>query len=239
MNLHVLPGDSLTETFNRSGIEGDVIVCRECLVEGEVRAETLEEFWKVRASFLDRANGEKGGSYLKDVAAELEKLRDLPSETEVNLWFENELFCQTNMWFCLSLLRDTRAAVNRVFPVRAENDVWKGFGDLEAEDLADCFSKRKKLSPDDIKLGADLWDAYQNSDHDELLRLLATPSECFPFLEDVVAAEIAKDSRPKKVLKEIEKTGLTEFTDVFAEFSRRAGVYGFGDSQVKKILGNI
>ncbi len=41
MKIHVLPGDSLVETFNKSDIEGEIIGCRECLIEGDAQAKNL------------------------------------------------------------------------------------------------------------------------------------------------------------------------------------------------------
>lgn len=234
MKLHVLPGDSLTERFKQTGIEGEIAVCRECLIEGDVKADSLDEFWTVRASFLGRTYGETDHSYVENVAAELKKLQELHTGDEVNLWFEHELFCQANMWFCLSLLGETKANVFRIEPLNAE--VWKGFGNLEAEELTACFSVRKQLSPSDIELGGNLWKAYQNSNHAKLLRLSKTGSDRFPYLEEVCRAETEKATRPLQILADIKETGISEFPEIFEEFSSRAGVYGFGDSQVKRLL---
>jgi len=229
-----MPGDSLTERFKQTGIEGEIAVCRECLIEGDVKADTLEEFWTVRASFLGKTNGEAGLSYFDDVAAELKKLQNLNSGDDVNLWFEHELFCQANMWFCISLLAETQAYVFRIEPLTVE--VWKGFGNLEAEELTASFSARKQLSPSDIELGGNLWKAYQNTDHSELLRLSKTRSDRFPYLEEVSRAEAEKATRPLQILDDIKDSGINEFPEIFEEFSRRAEIYGFGDSQVKRLL---
>ncbi|HEX8735739.1 MAG TPA: DUF1835 domain-containing protein, partial [Pyrinomonadaceae bacterium] len=157
MKIHVLAGDALAQDFNNSGIEGEAVVCRECLVEGNVKAENLEDFWQVRAGFIKNAYGETEEKYFADVVSEFEKLQTIAPGAEVNLWFEYELFCQANMWFCLSLLPETKASVYRVAPVvRTEADVWKGFGNLSAEDLKKCFAARIKFTGDDIRLGAAL-----------------------------------------------------------------------------------
>jgi hypothetical protein len=237
MKIHVLAGDALADNFNGSGIEGKPVVCRECLVEGDVRAASLEDFWKVRAGFIKNAYGETEEKYFQEVVGEFEKLNNLAPETEVNLWFEYELFCQANMWFCLSLLQNTKANVYRVAPVvRTEVDVWKGFGNLSAEDLKKCYAAKVKFGDADVRLGAELWKAYQNADCERLEKLSETASKCFPRLKEVCRAEIEKGSRPQKVLREIIENGSTDFADIFPEFAARAGVYGFGDAQVKRIL---
>lgn len=237
MKIHVLAGDALANDFNNTGIEGERVVCRECLVEGDVRAENLEDFWKLRAGFIKSAYGENEESYFGKVVAEFEKLKNLAPATEVNLWFEYELFCQANMWFCLYLLQNTGASVYRVAPVvRTEEDIWKGFGRLGSADLKKCFAERIKFGEQDIRLGARLWKAYQNADYEKLENLSETESDCFPRLKEVCRAEIEKDFRPQKILREIIENGSRDFAEIFPEFSVRAGVYGFGDAQVKRIL---
>ena len=236
MNIHVLAGGRLAENL-RANIGGELIVCRECLIAGDVKAENLNDFWKIRADYIKTAYGETEEKYFQNVSGELSKLKNLAPRTEVHLWFEYELFCQTNMWFCLDLLSKTQASsIYRVAPVtRKDNEIWKGFGNLSAEDLQKCFAQKIKFEKEDITLGVNLWKAYQNSEHEKLERLAETKSECFPFKE-VCRAEIEKDFRPKSVLQEITGKGATDFAEIYPEFSRRAGVYGFGDSQVKQIL---
>ena len=241
MKIHVLAGDALAGDFKNCAIEGEIIVCRECLVEGAVKAESLEDFWQIRAGFISDSYGGNKEDYFSGVAGEFEKLKNLAaSDAEINLWFEYELFCQVNLWFCLYLLRESKAQIFRVAPVvREEAEIWKGFGSLESEDLEKCFAKRIEFTGKDIQLGANLWKAYQMADYETLERLSETESECFPYLKEVCRAEIEKNSRPRKVLQGIIETGKTDFSEIFTEFSAQAGVYGFGDSQVKRILAEI
>ena len=37
----------MVETFKKTNIEGEIIVCRECLIDGDLSAENLEDFWRV------------------------------------------------------------------------------------------------------------------------------------------------------------------------------------------------
>lgn len=241
MKIHVLAGDALAGDFKNCAIDGEIIVCRECLVEGDVKAASLEEFWQARAHFITDSYGGNKAEYFQKVVAEFEKLKNLASaEAEINLWFEYELFCQTNLWFCLYFLRESNAKIYRVAPVvREESEIWKGFGSLNTEDLEKCFAERIELTEKDIRLGADLWKAYQNTDYTKLEKLAETESNGFPYLKEVCRAEIEKNSRPNKVLQGIIANGKTDFAEIFPEFSKQAGVYGFGDSQVQRILAEI
>lgn len=236
MNSHVLPGDSLTAELAQTGIDGDVIVFRETLIAGDISEENLDLFWDIRANFVMLDYGGDPIEYRESVAYELEKLIDLEPETEVNLWFEYELFCQANMWFCLDLLKD-QENIYRVAPLNASpDDVWKGFGDHDAAKLNECFQERVKFTAEDLSKGRELWAAFRKHDSTRLLELGKYRSACFPFIKETCTAAAEIETRPKAILKEITATGLNEIETIFPEFQKLAGVYGYGDLQVERLL---
>ena len=239
MIYHVLPGDSLVDKFEKSGIAGEVIVFREALITGPVDAASRNDLWNERAAFVLSEYGEDEIAYHETVADEVEKLASIGEDDEVNLWFEYELFCSVNLWFCLSILAETDADVYRVEPSElTEEQRWKGFGQSSADDLIQNFEYRNHLNPADIALGHELWKAYRDQDLDSLLRLSRTPNKNFPNLAEVCDAATRQDEMPKQILSEIAAEGITEFDQIFSEFQKRAGVYGFGDLQVQRLLEN-
>ncbi len=240
MKYHVLAGDSLAAEFAKTTIGGDTIVCSECLIVGDVDAESLPEFWDQRARFIQAEYGEDNIVYHETVADELGKLLEMEPDDDVCLWFEYELFCSVNMWFCLWLLNETDASVYRVEPiVRSDKDRWLGFGKLEADTLKTCYDTRIALSRDDIRLGADLWNAYRNRDHGQLTELSRTISTAFPYLKEVAEAVSTKETRPADILSEMDLENTSNLAEIFPEFTRRAGVYGLGDLQVQRLLDHI
>jgi len=240
MIYHVLPGDAVANDFRKTDIGGRIVVCRECLIVGPVDADTPFEFWEQRAHFILSEYAEDEIGFQERVADELEKLSDVEAGDEVNLWFEYELFCQSNMWFCLSLLDGPDADIYRVEPaVRSKDDIWNGFGLLTPADLRECFKRRTKFETADLKLGHDLWQAYRTGDHDRLRKLSTSNSPCFPYLAEVCDAEINKSTRPQQIIREIVEEGTTDFGEIFTEFTKRAGEYGFGDLQVQNLLDRL
>jgi hypothetical protein len=240
MILHVLPGDAIVTEFKASGFEGEISVCREVLIEGDTSGDTLPEFWANRERFLTGEYPDAGGDYHETVVREFAKLAALQSGSEVNLWFEYELFCQANMWFCLSLLAESTADVYRVAPVTLSKEkVWDGFGGFTPLDLQECFKARVKLSASDLELGTLLWSAFRNRDNNDLTRLSTTESPAFPMLREVCIAAIEKEHRPREVVADIISRGESNFSKIFSEFRSRAGEYGYGDDQVKKIWQNL
>ncbi|MCJ8165213.1 DUF1835 domain-containing protein [Pontibacter sp. E15-1] len=244
---HILNGDCLATQFRDLTLQDEVIVCRECLVEGKTKAENLTDFWNTRAAFIAATYNVQPSTYFSNTVKEFEKLYQLTSASEVCLWFENDLFCQVNMWFVLSLLATLPVRnVYRVFPVAQPGaDRWRGFSDYSPNLLLQAYQARVQLSPEDMALGQNLWTAYQQHDLEQLKALSHTPSDCFQYLEEVCQAHsdrFPEDSnldRPERVIKEILNTTATDFPTVFAEFSAREGIYGFSDLQVKTIYNRL
>ncbi|MEQ1603876.1 MAG: DUF1835 domain-containing protein [Pyrinomonadaceae bacterium] len=237
MIYHVLPGDSLVEEFKKTGIEGDVIVFRDALIVGPVDAKTPDEFWDERARFILTEYAEDEIVFHERVADELEKLAEITADDEVNLWFEYELFCSVNMWFCLAKLADSGANLFRVEPaVLSADDRWSGFGRLGPDELQRCFDARQLFTSGDIKLGEELWSAFSLREFDRMTDFLDSDSTRFPYLSEVVQAAVEMDKKPLRILEEINSEGITDFDHVFPEFTKRAGVYGFGDLQVQRLL---
>jgi hypothetical protein len=115
---HVLNGDHLADQLRQTKINQDFIVCRECLIEGNVNAGNMADFWTMRAKFIADTYNVSTEEYFSKTVSEFEKLNHLPDNSEVCLWFENDLFCQTNMWFVISILANQPALkIFRIFPI--------------------------------------------------------------------------------------------------------------------------
>lgn len=240
---HVLNGDCLADQLRQTGINQNFIVCRECLVEGEVDAGSIAEFWVKRAKFIAGTYHASTEEYFSRTVSEFEKLETLPDGSEVCLWFENDLFCQVNMWFVLSILSNQPSLnIYRVFPViENQANTWKGFGMSSAEQLVQAFAAKVPFRDEDIALGKKLWEAYQKSDFKKLKELSKETSDCFEFLEEVGQAHLDRFpldgslGRPERMVKQIVDTVSKDFQTVVSVFSDLEGVYGFGDLQIKSI----
>ena len=237
MIYHVLPGDAQVEEFRKTGIEGEMIVFREAFIAGPIDAADVDEFWDRRAHYILSEYGEDEIEYQEKVADEILRLGEAAEGDEVNLWFEFELFCGVNFWFCLDQLKGSGARLYRVSPVNASPDnVWDGFGQHTADDLRACFDSRIELTDEDIETGAKLWAAFRDRDAERLRELNDYRSPAFPFLKEVCKAASEIETRPAEIVAEIVRSGKHGIDEVFPEFRSRAGVYGFGDLQVEKLI---
>ncbi len=249
MTHHLLNGDCLADQLKETNLNGDYIICREALIDGPIQSDNQESFWSARAAYIQETYHDNAENYFSRVVSEFSKIRSIPPDADVCLWFEHDLFCQVNMWFVMSLLYKDgiKRNISRAFPVvRDANDVWKGFGIADAAMLEQAFAQRVILTDDDLRLGNDLWKAYCAHDFNALKELAASESKAFKFLPEVCKAHIERFpeeenqlNRPERVLVELIVQSNGDFAEVFAAFSQREGIYGFGDLQVRAMYDKL
>jgi len=240
---HILNGDSLKQQFPKR-IQGEIIVARECLVDGSVSGNSLDELFHSRAQFIsNNYKGYKEQDYYKKTVPEFKKIQNITDDADINLWFEDDLFCQVNFWFTIYLLNQSEQN-NLIFLIRPEKLSQYGFGGLGESELISIYENRLLLTELD-KL-AELWKLYQKGDIEQLQKIAKELESGYPFILKAVIAHIDRLStdgnlgRPSQSLIQIMKELETEeFEPVFREFSIRESIYGFGDLQVKRLLDEI
>ena len=242
--IHILNGDALKERFP-SSLGSDLLVARECLIDGDVSADSLDEFFEVRASYLSATYESEKGFYHSEVIPEFKKIISLPVGSVINLWFEDDLFCQINMWFICSLIEEF-VTPDKIFLVRPNTNLQYGFGGLDTEGLTEAYHSRVELTESDIILFSSLWKSYQNNNHWDILEKSKTISDTFPFLLEAAKANVERfledgsPGRPEQTLLNImNELGSDKFGPVFREFHKRESIYGFGDLQVKRLFDKL
>jgi len=246
MVYHILNGDSLAHSFPDAELEGNIIVVREALIDGDLSGDNLDDFWRSRALSVGSTEAE----YHRQVVKEFEKIMNAPDDAEFNLWFEFDLFCQVNMWFVISIInnlpiRKKAYAVYSCYLDKTSKHFWNGFGAANGTELTFSFTHRIPLNDADLERGQDLWTAYRLGNAEELMRLAGKQSAAFPYLQEVVKAQadrFPKDGspgRPEKVLEDITKNVSADFHEVFREFWKRESIYGFGDVQLKHLYDKV
>jgi len=242
--FHILNGDALKDQFPDS-LNGELIVARECLVDGDVSANSLDQLFELRAEYLSITYPSDIEFYHQEVIPEFNKIISLPEHSVIHLWFEDDLFCQVNLWFVSHLIHNF-VTPSQVFLVRPHTDIRYGFGGLNSDGLANVYKSKVQLSDNEVKLFSSLWELYQNQSHAEILSMAVKHSKEFPFLEDAAKANIERFpndgslGRPEQTLLDIMKeTDSNEFGPVFREFHKKESIYGFGDLQVKRLFDKL
>ncbi len=239
MIFQVLNGDALKARFP-SQIEGVQLVCRECLVDGPAPVLQFPEFYVERAAFIQEAYGDPREGYFAKVVPALEQIRQAPNGSELNLWFEKDLFCQVNLWFLLALLGAKKKAltINLVVP---ESEIQYGFAGLTDLQLLETYQNRRLLTEWEMEALEKLWPAYQSQDREALLRIASSLISTLPFIGMAVGAQLAlepEDGTPGKAIQTLERLKReigNQFGPVFQAFSKEEAIYGFGDLQVKRM----
>jgi hypothetical protein len=246
MVYNILNGDSLAYSFPDAKIEGEIIVVREALIDGELSGDSLPDFWQSRARYMRITETEYNNSVVK----EFEKIMNAPNNSVFNLWFEYDLFCQVNMWFVISII-NSLSIKKKVFAVftsyldKNNKQFWNGFGPAKSDELKVCYSDKIPLSEAEINFGDKLWKAYKKGNLEQLTNLSKHQSSAFPYLQEVVKAHVDRfpkdgtQGRPEKVIEDITKNISTDFHEVFKEFWNRESIYGFGDSQLKCLYDKV
>lgn len=242
---HILNGDSLKEQFPNS-IIGEKIIARLCLVEGNVKAVTSEELFKIRAKFISKSySNYTEQDYFDKTVTEIKKIQNISDYSEINLWFEDDLFCQVNFWFIANLLFKGRKAQS-IFLVRPKENSEYSFGRMDKEELVESYRNRVKIEPFELKELSKIWKFYQQDNYTEMFEITKEIDVKFPFI--IPAIQAHKDripingnlGRPKQSLIQIMDDLKTKnFEKVFEEFCKREGIYGFGDLQVKRMYDEI
>ena len=242
--VHFLNGDALSEQFPK-GIRGEKLICRECLVEGPVKEKKLADFFLQRATYLDKHYGESNFKvYHAKVVAQFQQLQAAAAAGHcINLWFEDDLFCQVNLWFTLSLLHKIEGK-REIYLVRPARYTPYSFGGLNTEELIVCYSERIPIT--ELSPWKALWEAYRLTEPEQLTKVATGLKQRYSFVSRAVAAHLdrfptsTQEGRPKERLKAIVKElDSTQFGPVFQLFCQTEAIYGFGDVYVKRIFDEV
>ena len=240
--VHILNGDALEDQFPKD-LPGEILVFKECLIEGPKKVVEFETFFASRAAYLsDTYDPKIKESYSRELSIPLMKVVTGLKPSEVVLWFEEDLFCQANFWFMCHFLEGSGYR-GKVSWAKPSGVAIYNFGLLSKEALTAVFEDRLPVNIAKIAL---LWQAYSVNDSDELIRLVEGIAGLSQYIipaaiayRDMNTSTIEK-SRPYLSLLAITKTlKTTHFGKVFMVFCKKEAVYGFGDLQVKRIFDQV
>jgi len=242
MSTHILNGDALFSRFPIQ-ISGDIIIFRECLIEGPIEEQDIESFLYIREAYLSERYPDANLSYIDDVKPQLVKIENIDRTSEVNLWFEDDLFCQLNMWYILSrLVRNKHQGA--IYIVRPQTDLRFGYGACNESELVKCLHSKQLLTHDSISIVSGIWCSHREKNKEELIKSKNVLSTVFPFISEAIQALLDHDyveqSLVVKTLKKIIKEkNSKELREVFPAFSKQMAIYGLGDLQVQRLIDEI
>ncbi|MEM0997162.1 MAG: hypothetical protein AAGN35_08790 [Bacteroidota bacterium] len=165
---------------------------------------------------------------------------------EVVLWFEFDLFCQTNLWLLLHKLAAAppQVRLSLVSPGSVPGiEPFYTMGQLSPHQLMDLFAERVPITPEVIAEGRAVWTAHAQADPEALLAFAQRVLNQLRHLPAAVMAHLYRFPAPADGLNTVERTLLRELTVQslpFRKLFRRILLghrkYGVGGLQVERYL---
>jgi hypothetical protein len=163
--LHITNGDAAVPTIRSAGVTGEILPWRDVLHEGPVPPPaTLDSLRPLRARFL----APEGGGSAVEIARELEardrRLAETPTDEEVALWFEHDLYDQLQLaqvldWFASSALL-SGAPPQRL--TLAQADEYLGL--LKPEQARALWERRADVTAAQLEDAQRAWRAFSSPD---------------------------------------------------------------------------
>lgn len=243
--LHITNGNILTDYLRELDFTEDILTWQEMLCEGPtIPAIDSEAFFELRAEFLKSRYDIEVDS--KELQKELSKLDNTEKYTEINLWFEYDLFCHINLLGVINLLHQ-KEIDKPLYLICSGREVGekslKGLGELSPQQLKTHYENKILLTREDIDLAIALWRTYCGTDHNILKPYIVTKSN-FKYMSNCLKAHLERfpDSKSglskleANVLKIIRENSVKSEHHLLGYALNYQGYYGFGDTQLKRII---
>ncbi|WP_179338614.1 DUF1835 domain-containing protein [Winogradskyella ludwigii] len=243
--LHITNGNSLTDYLRELDFTEDILTWQEMLCEGPTIPKIdSEEFFKLRADFLSSTYDIDVDE--KELQNELSKLDNIDKYTEINLWFEYDLFCHINLLGVINLLhqREIKKPIYLICSGRIKGEKsLKGLAELSASQLKSHYKNKVLLNKDDIDLAIALWRTYCGKDHNIFKPYIVTKSN-FKYMSNCLKAHLKRFPDQKSglgtieenVLKIINENTIKSENHLLGYCLNYQGYYGYGDLQLKRKL---
>ncbi len=130
-----------------------------------------------------------------------------------------------------------------IYLIRPTTNSWLGFGGMHEKTFAEAYNKKVLLNKNQLEDFQKLWNIYSQKEEGDLMTSGIKLKSLIPRIENVLQAQLDREdgkNRPLESLKRI----LTEsedhsFSTVFKAFSKKEGIYGFGDTSIKKMYDEL
>ncbi|GAA4282135.1 DUF1835 domain-containing protein [Gaetbulibacter aestuarii] len=243
--LHITNGSVLTARLEELQFSGDMLTWQEMLCEGPT-IETIDspEFIKLRKGFFSKFYDIELNT--AEIKKALKKMENPEKYSEINLWFEYDLFCHMNMIGVIALIQQKKIKLPIYLitsgRVRGSKNL-KALTELTDNQLFSHFDKKVKLTPKDIDMVLSIWGIYCGKDHNLLKPFIVTNST-FKYLSNCLKAHLERFPNTFTGLNRLENNILTIIRDhtiksrnhLLGYALNYQGYYGYGDLQMNRII---
>jgi len=251
--LHILNGDATFQGFQETGLEGDALVWREVLSEGPLEADIRSaSFWKARSEWICAGFNETPEKYRESVLNSLARLSD-PWD-EINLWFEFDLHCQSNLLGVMNYLKqNTDLSLPPIYLICPSEfpgvTNFRGMGELNGDQLEYLYDNiRVQLNEIDFVVAAEAWQLFTQKNGGMLEQYLNTNTlwgdlKCLrPALEaDLKRLQLNSNGLNyiEQKLLDFYNAGAKSQGEIYAQFWATEKIYGMGDLEIAIYLNKL
>ena len=184
--LHIRCGSDIRETLRTAGFTGDFLEYSDPICQGPVP--NLPDLTETRARFLAEAYGWSKGTTEKQIAARLrdseQRLAAAHQYRRVVLWFEHDSYDQLILARCLSRLAEGPLPARlELICIDRHPSVARfiGLGQLTPQALASLWPLRRTVTPQQLRLGTEIWAALRQPNPSDLATIAASETPALPF----------------------------------------------------------
>lgn len=232
--LHLVNGQCTLNGLEKTNISGVKISVDDILMEGPLPDCLKDESaWRKRAAWLQKRFGISETEYLQRAQEREQALARCFTESEVILWYENDVFCQINFLYILQRLAALDPTQTQLYEVCPEED---RLGLLNVEHLEKLFDQRVKVSPEKITLAREAWKAICGGGD-----VLQNDFSAWPKLRSGLELYSEYHIDPRRLQKAVMNAideGKSTFSEVLFAVNNSAATkdYGLGDLQLARLI---
>jgi hypothetical protein len=238
--LNITNGDSAVHVMRTAGIEGDYLPWRDLLHEGPVPAGlTLEELSNVRAKFIADCGWGDFNEIMPMFRERDGALRDFREHERTLLWFEHDLYDQTQLLQLLAWFagQDLSGADLRLICT----DHY--LGELSPHQLASLAGREQPVTEAMLDLARRGWEAFTSADPTDIERLIGEDTGALPFLAGALVRHLEQFPsvanglcRTELQILDAVNSGAGTFGRVFAATQRMEERVFMGDTALWRYI---
>ncbi|MEO5930119.1 MAG: hypothetical protein ABIR47_09310 [Candidatus Kapaibacterium sp.] len=238
--LNITNGDSAVHVIRAAGIRGDYLPWRDLLHEGPVPAGlTLEELSDVRARFI----ADCGWGDFNEVRSMFRErdgaLRDFRKHERTVLWFEHDLYDQTQLLQLLAWFADHDPSGADLRLICTDHYL----GELSPDQLASLADREIPVTGGMLDLARRGWEAFTSADPTDIERLIGEDTGALPFLAGALIRHLEQFPsvanglcRTEWQILEAVNSGAGTFGRVFAATQRMEERVFMGDTMLWRYI---
>ncbi|MGG5288730.1 DUF1835 domain-containing protein [Pseudomonas shirazensis] len=184
-------GNDIEHSLHVAGFSGAFHMFDDPMVMGPVPALPDDDYWQVRAAFIEQTFGLSARDAQQRQAAQRQALAQLGPDSELVLWCEGDAYDQL---FLVRVLASLPAVPRRLELIEINRvpgvERFIGLGQLAPDVLAWLWPQRRALAADALALAREAWAAYTSADPGNWARMAGQVHPALPLLGPALARQL-------------------------------------------------